>query len=40
MTGGIVPAGADTVVMVENTQKDGDDHVLCLKDPGRVLISG
>jgi len=34
MTGGIVPAGVDTVVMVENTQKEGD-HILCLKDPGK-----
>jgi molybdopterin molybdotransferase len=35
MTGGIVPDGADTVTMVEHTEKDGDDHVLCLKDPGK-----
>jgi molybdopterin molybdotransferase len=33
MTGGVIPAGADTVIMVEDTQKDGD-HIICLKDPG------
>lgn len=33
MTGGLIPAGADTVVMVEDTQMDGN-HVLCLSDPG------
>jgi molybdopterin molybdotransferase len=33
MTGGLVPRGGDTVVMVEHTQPDGD-HVLVLRDPG------
>jgi len=34
MTGGCLPAGADTVVMVEDTQIDGDS-VLSFKDPGK-----
>lgn len=34
MTGGLVPADADTVVMVEDTEKEGDE-ILCLKDPGK-----
>ncbi len=33
MTGGLIPSGADTVIMVEDTQAEGD-HVLCLRDPG------
>jgi molybdopterin molybdotransferase len=33
MTGGLIPSGADTVIMVEDTQTEGD-HVLCLRDPG------
>jgi molybdopterin molybdotransferase len=33
MTGGIVPEGADTIVMVEHTQKE-DNEVIVLKDPG------
>jgi molybdopterin molybdotransferase len=33
MTGGIVPSGADTVIMVEDTKHDGD-YVICLNDPG------
>ena len=33
MTGGLIPSGADTVIMVEDTRTEGD-HVLCLRDPG------
>jgi len=33
MTGGLIPAGADTVIMVEHTERDGTD-VICLEDPG------
>jgi molybdopterin molybdotransferase len=33
MTGGLIPSGADTVIMVEHTRREGD-HVLCLRDPG------
>ncbi len=33
MTGGLIPSGVDTVIMVEDTQAEGD-HVLCLRDPG------
>lgn len=33
MTGGLIPAGADTVFMMEDTERDGD-YILCLKDPG------
>jgi molybdopterin molybdotransferase len=33
MTGGILPAGADTVIMQEYTDREGD-LVICLKDPG------
>ncbi|MGC8659952.1 MAG: gephyrin-like molybdotransferase Glp [Desulfomonilaceae bacterium] len=33
MTGGLIPKGADTVVMLEDTQREGD-FVICLKDPG------
>jgi len=40
MTGGIVPESADTVVMVEYTRKDGEDYILCLKDPGRGATLG
>ena len=32
MTGAVMPAGADAVVMVEDTQDDGDDHVLIKTD--------
>ena len=32
-TGGTIPDGVDTVIMLEDTQKDGD-HILCLNDPG------
>lgn len=32
-TGGTIPEGADTVIMIEDTQKDGDD-IICLNDPG------
>jgi|UniRef100_A0A7C4ASB6 molybdopterin molybdotransferase len=35
MTGGLIPAGGDTVIMVEYTEHDHDD-VLCLKDPGEA----
>ena len=35
MTGGLIPAGADTVIMVEDTQRD-DDSVLCFPDPGKA----
>lgn len=33
MTGGLIPSGGDTVIMVEHTQREGD-HILCLEDPG------
>ncbi len=33
MTGGLIPPGADTVIMVEHTRREAD-HVLCLRDPG------
>lgn len=33
MTGGIVPQSADTVIMVEDTIREGED-ILCLKNPG------
>lgn len=32
-TGGTIPTGADTVIMLEDTEKDGDD-IICLNDPG------
>ncbi|MGD9818204.1 MAG: gephyrin-like molybdotransferase Glp [Desulfomonilaceae bacterium] len=32
-TGGTIPDGVDTVIMLEDTQKDGD-YILCLNDPG------
>jgi molybdopterin molybdotransferase len=35
MTGGLIPAGADTVIMVEDTQKERD-QIICFKDPGRA----
>lgn len=34
MTGGLVPHGADTVVMVEDTRLE-DEEVICLADPGK-----
>jgi molybdopterin molybdotransferase len=34
MTGGLIPQGGDTVIMVEHTERDGDE-VVCLKDPGQ-----
>jgi molybdopterin molybdotransferase len=34
MTGGLIAAGADTVIMLENTLQDGD-IIACLKDPGQ-----
>jgi molybdopterin molybdotransferase len=33
MTGGLIPSGADTVIMVEDTRTEGD-QVICLRDPG------
>jgi molybdopterin molybdotransferase len=33
MTGGLIPNGADTVIMVEDTEREGD-FVVCLNDPG------
>ncbi|MBI4963831.1 MAG: molybdopterin molybdotransferase MoeA [Desulfomonile tiedjei] len=33
MTGGLIPPGADTVIMLEYTQGEGD-RIVCLKDPG------
>ncbi len=33
MTGGLIPAGGDTIIMEEDTDRDGD-HVVCLRDPG------
>jgi len=33
MTGGIIPQGADTVIMVEDTQREADD-IICFRDPG------
>lgn len=35
MTGGLIPAGADTVIMVEDTQRERD-QIICFKDPGRA----
>lgn len=35
MTGGLIPPGSDTVIMVEDTERDGDD-IVCLRDPGRA----
>lgn len=32
-TGGTIPAGSDTVIMLEDTEKEGDD-IICLNDPG------
>ncbi len=32
-TGGTLPEGPDTVIMIEDTEKDGDD-IICLNDPG------
>lgn len=34
MTGGLIPSGADTVIMLEDTQKEGD-QIVCFKDPRR-----
>ncbi|MGB6067698.1 MAG: gephyrin-like molybdotransferase Glp [Desulfomonilaceae bacterium] len=34
MTGGLIPSGADTVIMVEYTRTEGE-YVLCFCDPGR-----
>ncbi len=33
LTGGLIPQGADTVIMVEDTERNGD-VINCLKDPG------
>jgi len=33
LTGGLIPEGADTVIMVEDTERDGD-AVKCFRDPG------
>jgi molybdopterin molybdotransferase len=33
MTGGLIAADADTVIMEEDTERDGE-HVICRKDPG------
>lgn len=33
LTGGVIPKGADTVIMVEDTRQEGD-RVECLADPG------
>ena len=33
MTGGLIPNGSDTVIMVEDTEREGD-FVVCLNDPG------
>ena len=33
LTGGLIPEGADTVIMVEDTERDGDG-VKCFRDPG------
>lgn len=35
MTGGLIPQGADTVIMVEYTDRKGDE-LICLKDPGEA----
>ena len=35
MTGGLIPAGADTVIMVEYTLQEGD-YLLCFEDPGEA----
>ncbi len=32
-TGGTIPEGSDTVIMIEDTEKDGED-IICLNDPG------
>jgi molybdopterin molybdotransferase len=34
MTGGLIPQGADTVIMLEDVEKDGD-HIMCMADPGK-----
>jgi molybdopterin molybdotransferase len=34
LTGGLIPKGADTVIMVEDTARDGD-LVVCTADPGK-----
>ncbi|MBI5569985.1 MAG: molybdopterin molybdotransferase MoeA [Desulfomonile tiedjei] len=36
MTGGLLPRGATTVIMVEHTRLEGE-QVVCLKDPGPAL---
>ena len=33
LTGGLIPEGADTVIMVEDTERDGD-AIKCFRDPG------
>lgn len=33
-TGGLIPEGVDTVVMVEDTERDGET-VVCVRDPGK-----
>lgn len=33
MTGGIIPKGADAVIMLEDTEREGD-FIICLNDPG------
>lgn len=33
MTGGIVPQGTDAVIMLEDTQREGND-IVCFRDPG------
>lgn len=33
MTGGLIPKGADSVIMLEDTERDGD-FIICLNDPG------
>jgi molybdopterin molybdotransferase len=42
MTGGIIPEGADTVIMLEDTEREGN-LVVCLNDPGsnaHIRITG
>jgi len=34
MTGGLIPAGADAVIMLEDTRRGGDE-IVCLRDPGQ-----
>jgi molybdopterin molybdotransferase len=34
LTGGLIPSGADTVIMVEDTERIGDE-VICYSDPGK-----